>query len=139
MFRLWGGNSYGRRYYPVSQHNAFLELVRERIAISAAAGALVKYKDQQMNVINRVQDNYIYFINNIRQFYIRGGAGTGKTWIAMKMAQETAKDPNQRVLFLCVSPHLAKRVREYVDDKTEVLDLDELFREVLLNYAYSRA
>ncbi len=134
MFRLWGGNSYGRRYYPISQHNAFLELVRERIAISAAAGALVKYKDQQLNVINRVQDNYIFFINNIRQFYIRGGAGTGKTWIAMKMALEAAKIPNQRVLFVCVSPHLAQRVRMHVEDKIEVLDLDELFRKVLLDY-----
>lgn len=134
MFRLWGGNSYGRRFYPESQHNAFMELVRERIAISAAAGALVKYKDQQMNVINRVQDNYIYFINNIRQFYIRGGAGTGKTWIAMKMAREAAENPNQKVLFLCVSPHLAQRVKEYVADKFEVMDLDELFKKVLLNY-----
>ena len=25
MFRLWGGSSYGRRYYPISQHKAFLE------------------------------------------------------------------------------------------------------------------
>ena len=108
MFRLWGGSSFGRRFYPKSQHDAFLELVRERIAISAAAGALVKYKDQQMNVINRVQDNYIYFINNIRQFYIRGGAGTGKTWIAMKMAREAAQQENKHALFLCVSPRLAQ-------------------------------
>jgi len=61
IFRLWGGSSYGRRFYPKSQNDAFLELVRERIAISAAAGALVKYKEQQLDVINRVQDNYIYF------------------------------------------------------------------------------
>lgn len=54
MFRLWGGTSYGRRFYPISQHRAFLELIRDRLAISAAAGALVRYKDQQLNVINRV-------------------------------------------------------------------------------------
>ena len=134
MFRLWGGLSFGRRFYPRSQHDAFLELVRERIAISAAAGALVKYKDQQMNVINRVQDNYIYFINNIRQFYIRGGAGTGKTWIAMKMAQEAAKDTDKQVLFLCVSPRLAQMVRSQTVSSVEVLSLEELFKKVIKDY-----
>ena len=130
MFRLWGGSSFGRRFYPKSQHDAFLELVRERIAISAAAGALVKYKEQQMSVINRVQDNYIYFINNIRQFYIRGGAGTGKTWIAMKMAREAAQQENSQVLFLCVSSRLAQMIRDQIDDRVEVLSLDELFKKV---------
>ena len=134
MFRLWGGTSFGRRFYPKSQHEAFLELVRERIAISAAAGALVKYKEQQMNVINRVQDNYIYFINNIRQFYMRGGAGTGKTWIAMKMAQDAARDANNQVLFLCVSPRLAQMVRDQIDSSVEVLNLEELFKKVISDY-----
>ena len=134
MFRLWGGTSFGRRFYPKSQHDAFLELVRERIAISAAAGALVKYKDQQMNVINRVQDNYIYFINNIRQFYIRGGAGTGKTWIAMKMAQDAVREPNKKVLFLCVSPRLAQMVRGHIDERVDVLSLEELFSKVITDY-----
>lgn len=134
MFRLWGGTSFGRRFYPKSQHNAFLELVRERIAISAAAGALVKYKEQQMSVINRVQDNYIYFIDNIRQFYIRGGAGTGKTWIAMKMAQKEARDLSRQVLFLCVSPRLAQMVKDRIDRTVEVLSLDALFRKIISGF-----
>ncbi len=136
MFRLWGGTSFGRRFYPRSQHKVFLELVRERIAISAAAGSLVKYKDQQMNVINRVQDNYIYFINNIRQFYIRGGAGTGKTWIAMKMAKDAARDTTNQVLFLCVSPRLAQMVRAHMEDSVDVLSLEELFQKVITNYKF---
>lgn len=75
---------------------ALLELVRKKIAISAAAGALVKYKDTQLQVINRVQDSYIYFLSNVRQFYIKGGAGTGKTWIAMKLALQEATDTKKR-------------------------------------------
>lgn len=98
MFKLWGGKTYGRNFYPISQHNALIELIRERIAISAAAGSLVKYKEQQLETINRVQDNYVYFLSNVRQFHIRGGAGTGKTWIAMKMALIEAKKPNSKVL-----------------------------------------
>ena len=90
MFKFWGGSSFGFRVYEKNQHKTFVEIIRKRIAIDAAAGALVKYKERQLDVINRVQDGYIYFLSNIRQFYIRGGAGTGKTWIAMKMAEQEA-------------------------------------------------
>ena len=131
MFRMWSGASYGRRFYPKSQHDAFLELIRERIAISAAAGALVQYKENQLSVINRVQDNYVYFLNNVRQFYIRGGAGTGKTWIAMKMAKQEAQNSEKHVLFLCQSPHLANYVREMIGDTVTVLDTYSLFTQII--------
>jgi hypothetical protein len=131
MFRLWGGLSFGRRFYPKSQHEAFLELVRERVAISAAAGALVKYKEQQLEIINRVQENYVYFLSNVRQFYIRGGAGTGKTWIAMKMAVNEAKDANKKVLFVCSSTRLASTVNAYIGDSVEVTDTTSLFQNII--------
>ncbi len=131
LFRMWSGSSYGRRFYPKSQHDAFLELIRERIAISAAAGALVQYKESQLNVINRVQDSFVYFLNNVRQFYIRGGAGTGKTWIAMKMAKQEAQNRNKRVLFLCQSSHLANLVHDMIGDTVTVLDTYSLFVKII--------
>ena len=131
MFRLWAGSSYGRRFYPSSQHFAFLELIRDRIAISAAAGALVRYKDQQLNIINRVQDNYIYLLKNIRQFYMRGGAGTGKTWIAMKMATTEAESNQCKVLFVCASKPLADMVRGHVGETVEVKDIRSLFERLV--------
>ena len=134
MFRLWGGSSFGRRIYSKTQHEAFLELVRERVAISAAAGALVKYKEQQLNVINRVQDNYIYFLSNVHQFYIRGGAGTGKTWIAMKMAMNEAASGEKKVLFLCSSNRLAEFVREEIGTTVEVKDIKMLFSSVIKDF-----
>lgn len=134
MFRLWGGSSFGRRLYSKTQHEAFLELVRERVAISAAAGALVKYKEQQLSVINRVQDNYIYFLSNVRQFYIRGGAGTGKTWIAMKMAMDEAIFGDRKVLFLCASERLADVVREEIGTMVDVKDIQMLFSSVIKDF-----
>ena len=135
LFRLWGDNSYGRRFYSQSQHNAFIELVRERIAISAAAGALVKYKEQQLDVINRVQNNYIFFLSNVRQFFIKGGAGTGKTWIAMKMAKNEAEIPGNKVLFLCSSKKLAEMVTMHIGESVEVKDIAGLFADLSSNQA----
>ena len=134
LFRMWSGTSYGRRFYSPSHHNAFLELIRERVAIAAAAGALVRFKENQLGVINRVQDNFVYFLKNVRQFYIRGGAGTGKTWIAMKMAKEESSDGEKRVLFLCQSPHLANYVSTMIGDTVTVLDTNTLFSKVISNF-----
>lgn len=134
MFRLWGGSMYGRRSYSASQHHAFLELIRDKVAISAAAGALVRYKEQQLSVINRVQDNYVYLLTNVRQFYIRGGAGTGKTWIAMKMAKDEAAQGN-RVLFVCASKHLANMVATHIGDTVDVKDIYSVFEASIENFA----
>jgi hypothetical protein len=134
MFKLWGGTSFGRKVYTASHHNALLELIRERIAISAASGALVKYKEQQFETINRVQDNYVYFLNNVRQFYIRGGAGTGKTWIAMKMAVYESTEHQSKVLFVCSSPLLAEKVKGLIGAHAEVIDTYSLFEKVIENF-----
>ena len=133
LFRYWGGSSYGFRLYAKNQHKSFVEIIKKRIAIDAAAGALVKYKERQLDVINRVQDGYIFFLSNIRQFYVRGGAGTGKTWIAMKMAEQEAKRENNKVLFLCFSPHLANMVRSFVSDKVSVMDIQQLINEISIS------
>ena len=133
IFRTWGGQRFGLDMYSRSEHAALMELIKKRIAISAAAGALVKYKDQQMDIINRVQDNYIYFLTNYEQFYIRGGAGTGKTWIAIKMANQEAQKGN-KVLITCASNKLAAMIRENVLESIEVRSLDELLAEVIEDY-----
>ena len=132
MFKFWGGSSFGFRIYEKNQHKTFVEIIRKRIAINAAAGALVKYKERQFDVINRVQDSYIYLLTNIRQFYVRGGAGTGKTWIAMKMAEQESNGGTKKVMFLCVSPHLALMVREKLTDKIDVYNIDILIKKICL-------
>ena len=133
LFKYWSGSSFGFRLYEKNQHKSFVEIIRKRIAIDAAAGALVKYKERQLDVINRVQDGYIYFLSNIRQFYVRGGAGTGKTWIAMKMAELEAQDSNKKVLLLCASPHLAKMMREKTDNTVQVFDIESLINKISKN------
>ena len=125
MFKAWGGARYGRNRYSKQEHDFFLDMVRKRTAMAAAAGALVKFKEKQLDEVNRVQDNYIYFLSNIKQFYMRGGAGTGKTWIALKMANSEA-DKGGRVLLTCKSVTLAKLLKKLVNEKVDVLELEAL-------------
>lgn len=134
MFKLWGGASYGHKVYTKQQHEALLELIKKRIAISAAAGALVEVKERELQTINRVQDNYIFFLSNIVQFYVRGGAGTGKTWIAIKMANHEKK-LGKRTLFLCASKPLSEMVRQHVDPEVDVYDIESLFSTIVTDIA----
>ena len=133
MFKTWGGAKFGMSMYSRSEHEALMELIKKRVAISAAAGALVKYKEQQLDMINRVQDNYIQFISNYHQFYLRGGAGTGKTWIAMKMAKKEAAE-GKKVLITCSSKPLANFIRKSVPEEIEVADIDSLLSTVVNDY-----
>ena len=134
IFKFWGGARYSSIFYSQTEHSLFTALIKEQLAMSAAAGALIQYKDRQLSVINRVQDNYIAFISNIKQFYVRGGAGTGKTWIAMKMARRDARE-GDKALFLCVSPVLARWIAKMIGTEAYVKDLNSLFKESLLGFS----
>lgn len=140
MFRLWGGRSYGFRVYKENQHKALLELIRQKVALSAAAGALVQYKEHQLQVINRVQDNYVYLLSNVAQFYMKGGAGTGKTWIAKKMAIREAEQLGHKVLLLCASSTLSDVIKEdlytnpVIADRVDVYCVSQLFEKISTNF-----
>lgn len=133
MFKTWGGASYGHKLYTKQHHEALLELVKKRIAISAAAGALVEVKERELQTINRVQDNYIFFLSNIAQFYIRGGAGTGKTWIAIKMANSEAQKGN-KTMFVCASKPLSEMVKNNVNGDVDVYDIEALFNMISTDF-----
>lgn len=128
MFKAWGNGRFGRNLYSQQEHDFFLDMIRKRTAMAAAAGALVKYKQKQLDEVNRVQDNYIYFLSNIRQFYVRGGAGTGKTWIALKMANSELKSGG-KVLLTCKSSSLVRTLRDLVKEGVDVIGLDALRQE----------
>lgn len=127
IFNVWGRESYRARAFNITFHNAFTEMIKKKIAIAAAAGSLIELKDSQLDIINRVQDNYTYFLSNIRQFYVRGGAGTGKTWMAMKLANMEAQIEENKVMMVCASKPLAKMISENVAAGIEVYDVEELF------------
>lgn len=88
-----------------AQRKKFIDLINKRIALSAAAGALIEQRNNKLEKINRVQDNYLNLIKNYKRAFIKGGAGTGKTWMALKKAQSEAKE-GKKVLITCSSAHL---------------------------------
>lgn len=112
------------------QKKNFLSLIQKRIAISAAAGALIEDKEKEIDTINRVQDNYVYLLKNYKQAFISGGAGTGKTWIALKFAKKELEE-GKDILITCYNPGLIKFFSEHLKEysKAKIATIPQLFEE----------
>lgn len=110
IFDYWKGQNHNFISFSSEQQVQFLNMVNKRISISAAAGSLIEIREKQLNEINRVQDNYLDFIANYRQAFIVGGAGTGKTWMAIKKAKIEASK-GYKVLFLCYNSALLEYIK----------------------------
>lgn len=130
MFNVWGSSSYKARVFKRSFYDAFVEMIKKKIAIAAAAGSLIELKQKELEIVNRAQDNYVFFLTNIRQFYVRGGAGTGKTWLAIKMANAAIKTEGENVLCACASKPLSNMIKANVSEKVDVLCVEDLFKSV---------
>lgn len=124
-FIFWKGKSNNLLFTP-DQKEKFLKLVQKRIAISAAAGALIEDKEKQFEMINRVQDEYIYMLDNYKQFYIKGGAGTGKTCIALKLIKKKFLE-NKKCLMLSYSKELSEYFKTQLSNElVDIFTIDEL-------------
>ncbi len=131
VFRYYKGRK--RVFFNLDQYKKMMELVNDRKAIAAAAGELIQYKEKEFDVINRVQDGYIYFIKEHTQVLIAGGAGTGKTWIAMKLAVQSAMQ-NKNTLLVCHNEELAKYIEEQLKDVFNCSIVNVMsFKELLIN------
>lgn len=102
-----------KRAHPVhlsgDEVKPLLDMIKNRRAKEAAAGALIEVKKRQFDEINWVQDSLLDFIENYDRAMISGGAGTGKTFIAMKKAQRLCAK-KQQVFYVCKSRELAHMV-----------------------------
>lgn len=116
LFNYWRGKNHNFISFSADQQTRFISMVNKRIALSAAAGSLIEIRNRQLEEVNRVQDNYIDLLSNYRQAFILGGAGTGKTWIALKKARLEASK-SKRVLFLCFNNQLSEYVQGIINQE----------------------
>lgn len=138
VFKYYKGKK--KVFFTNDQRSKFMDLINNRKAISAAAGDLIENKEKEFETINRVQDGYIYFMKEHNQVLIAGGAGTGKTWIGMKLAINAYKD-NKKVLFVCYSPKLSEYIKcelhnSFGNDSVSVLSYEELIKIDKKNLEY---
>lgn len=129
LFHYWSGKN-GGSFLSNEQAQKFINLVNRRIALSIAAGALIPITSKKLENINIVQDSIITLLENYKRVQIVGGAGTGKTWIAMKkLIQQNYYD--KKCLYTCYSKSLVSFVAGVLPPEIECIDIETLFRNSL--------
>ncbi|WP_160676572.1 NERD domain-containing protein [Clostridium sp. C8-1-8] len=109
IFKVWAGDRFGYLRFSKSQQLNFINIVKKKIALSAAAGVLIEKMNEKLELINRVQNNIVYLLSNYTQLYLTGGPGTGKTNIGIKLAFKSFFS-GKKVLFICLTDNL----KEYI-------------------------
>ena len=134
IFHYWRNKRNINIPFSPDQKKRFLSCINKRIALSAAAGALIKIKEKEFSKIDFVQDAILDVLFHYHQVRIFGGAGTGKTFIAIKKALKDAIAGKQ-VLFLCCNKQLCEFVKEKFINKEsiEIMTYEELMRKCIGN------
>ena len=132
IFHYWRNRRNINVPFSPDQKTRFISTINKRIALSAAAGALIQIKEKEFSKIDFVQDAILDVLYHYHQVRILGGAGTGKTFIAIKKAIRDIK-AGKNVLFLCCNEELSAFVKEKVSS-TDLIDFrtyEELMRDIV--------
>lgn len=139
IFHYWRNRRNISIPFSADQKKRFINTINKRISLSAAAGALIKIKEKQFSKIDFVQDSILDILYHYHQVRILGGAGTGKTFIAMKKILRD-KGEGKKVLFLCCNKELSRFVSErIVDDDIAFRTYEELMIDAIGKTAYEAA
>lgn len=132
VFHYWRNRRNITVPFSPDQKTRFINTINKRIALSAAAGALIQIKEKEFNKIDFVQDAILDVLYHYHQVRILGGAGTGKTYIAMKKVARDAAE-GRKVLFLCCNTELSAFVKRKTDgaENIDFRTYEELMREII--------
>lgn len=95
--------------YREQDSNDFRALIKLKRHYQITKGMLVKNREELFDAVNQVQDLYLSLVNGYKRALISGGAGTGKTFLAIKKAKGLAA-ANMKVLLLCFTRQLAEHI-----------------------------
>lgn len=124
IFHYWRKYNQGT-FLSNSQAKKFINLVNKRIAMNVAAGALIPITDRKLETVNIIQDTIVSMLNNYKRIQIVGGAGTGKTWIAIKKIRQQGL-LEKKCLFVSYNLSLVEFVKRQIDGQ-DCYSIEQLF------------
>lgn len=129
-FLFYKSSRYSSCSLTKNQRKNFKDMINKKIASQASAGSIIEEKEFEISIVNRIQDNFIYFLSNYKRTFISGGAGTGKTWIAYKFAKKASLE-NKKTLLVAYSEHLIKLFKELLFGykNIDILSFDEMLKK----------
>ena len=98
---------------------ALESILARPVQLRISLGGLLSDDDEELQVLTQGQFHILRGIEGMSRAAISGGAGTGKTVLAMEEAGRWA-DRGARVLFLCYNRGLAREIRERLRGRPSV-------------------
>lgn len=135
IFHYWKNKRNITTPFLAEQRQKFISSINKRISMSAAAGALIPIKEKEFEKINFLQNSILDILYHYHQVQLVGGAGTGKTYIAMKKAVRDAENGKQ-VLVVCRSEELAENMKALMGFSQIVCTTFERLMESVLGNVY---
>lgn len=116
IFLYWNNkNNIASVLFVEQSRKDLCNMFKRSYAIEASKGALIELKNKELELINKVQDNIILLLQNYSTFAMKGAAGTGKSWIAYKIACKSAMLDNRKTLLISKSKLLCDYFRKQYD------------------------
>lgn len=120
-------------YWQGSQHNSQtlgsngLKIVEQifctKRKVRPLLSAQIEVEEEQRINLTEQQSSILRFIENRKKALISGGAGTGKTILAVDRASQLAKS-GMKTLLLCYNHPLAEHLKDVVGDNPNLLPMD---------------
>jgi hypothetical protein len=92
-----------------------IEFINRRTAICYAKGAMIQYSGRDLEKVEAFEDVIVDALKNYKTGFIKGGAGTGKTYIGIKMLQKAASE-GKKGIYLCHNIMNRNKASELLED-----------------------
>ena len=111
---------------------ALEDILAKPFQLRTPLGALISRDDDELRILTQQQFHILRAIEQVSKAAISGGAGTGKTVLAMEEARRWAES-GARTLFLCFNRGLAKDVCYRLKDgpPVSVMTFHQLCKELI--------
>lgn len=117
--KFWAQQGYGRSELDIGQFKKFRQrVINPQVNIVESTGSKLATGHREMIRLTNDQSLALSGFSRSKRVSIEGGAGTGKTALALAIANRIAcTDPvGRKVLLLCFNKHLAARLRSTINE-----------------------
>lgn len=129
--RYWRGKSSNSYQLSTEDFNSLVNFLRPKFDLAESIGHRVGEIEQLMVTMTKQQYEKLDAIENNQRIICTGGAGTGKTFIALEVSKRLSEQ-GKKTLFVCKSPILSIYLGSRVDPKVHV----KSFMEIDTNHSY---
>jgi hypothetical protein len=115
IFNYWSGAQSNHDKLEVSGVNIASQLYGKQVTIQQSLASKIEIEIEQQIILTNQQKSILRQLKKRKEAIIEGGAGTGKTVLALDHAQVLAKQ-GLKVLLLCYNERLGNKLKEKSQD-----------------------